>query len=64
MISEHPNEDDVRRMIAHNEAETDPEILKYYRAYWEISNKVTGEILEDIKGRNPEMARTLMDLLI
>ena len=62
-ISKNPKEEDIKKVFENNKAETDPDMRKYYRAYWEISNKLTGEILEKVKRRNPEMAKTLMDLV-
>ena len=50
-------------MFRNNEQETDPEMIDFYRAYWNISNKLTGSVLEEAKRRDPKMARTLMDLL-
>ena len=62
-ITKDPKEADVKKIFEDSKAETDPDMRKYYRAYWEISNKLTGDVLEEVKRRNPEMARTLMDLV-
>ena len=62
-ISNHPRLQDITQMFRNNEQETDPEMIDFYRAYWNISNKLTGSVLEEAKRRDPKMARTLMDLL-
>ena len=61
-ISKKPRVQDIAQMFRDNERETDPALIDFYRAYWTISARLTGNILEEAKMRNPNMARTVLDI--
>ena len=61
-ISNSPNVQDVTQMFRNHRQETDPELIDFYRAYWNISSRLTGEVLEEAKRREPDMARTIFDI--
>ena len=62
-ISKQPKLQDIIQMFRNNEQETDPSLTDFYKAYWTISARLTGNALEEAKRRDPKMAKTLMDIL-
>ena len=61
-ISNHPRLQDISQMFQNNEQETDPEMIGFYRAYWNISSRLTGDVLEEARRRYPQMERTILDI--
>ena len=61
-ISKSPRLQDITQMFRNNERETDPNLVDYYRAFWTVSARLTGDILEEAKRREPDMARTIFDI--
>ena len=62
-ISKRPKLEDITQMYRDNENETDPALIEFYRAYWSISARLTGSILEEAKRSENKMSKTLMDIL-
>ena len=61
-ISKKPRLQDITQMFHNHEQETNPELIDFYRAYWNISARLTGNVLEEAKRRYPEMERTILDI--
>ena len=62
-ISKKPSVEDIALMFQNHEQETDPELIGFYRDYWNVSVRLTGEPLEEAKRRVPQMAKDLMEFL-
>ena len=60
-ISKKPRVEDIAQMFQNHTRETDPELVGFYRAYWNVSIRLTGEALEKVKRRNPEMSNEVLE---
>ena len=60
-ISKKPSVEDVELMLRKHKQEVDPELIGYYRAYWNVSVRLTGSALEEAKRRTSEMANDVLE---
>ena len=60
-ISKRPSVEDIALMFQNHEQETDPELIGFYRDYWNVSVRLTGEPLEEAKRRVPQMAKDVLE---
>ena len=61
-ISKKPKLQDITQMFRNHENESDPDLVEFYRAYWNISARLTGSMLEEAKRSENKMARTILDI--
>ena len=62
-ISNKPSVEDITQMFRNHEQEDDPELIVHYRAYWNVSARLTGDILEEARRREQFMAKSLLDIV-
>ena len=56
-ITRKPDISDIKKIIDAAAAETDPEMLKFYRMFLEMLSKLDSEVVEDAYRRAPDMAK-------
>ena len=61
-ISRKPRQEDVRQILSDVLNEKDSDVIGWYRDYLDLFSKLDNEVIEDVKRRYPEMARTWRDI--
>lgn len=61
-ISKKPDIEDIKLVMEMAEKESDPVIKQFLREYLEMLSKLDSDIVEEVNGRYPEMARTWRDI--
>ena len=61
-ISKKPRQEDIRQILSEVLSEKDSDVIGWYRDYLDLFSKLDNEVIEDVKRRYPEMARTWRDI--
>ena len=60
-ISKKPRVEDIELMFRSHEQECDPELIGFYRAFWNVSVRLAGKALEEAKRRTKGMANDVLE---
>ena len=61
-ISKKPRIADIQHLIQEGTQETDQDMRGFYRDFLSLLSKLDHDVIEEAKRRDPEMAKTWMDI--